>query len=194
MNGNQSYDPNGSQISGIQPEGQAQQPPYQQQSQSPSPITDPFGGVSMKWHKFLAYFLIWAGSASNAVSGIFSLFGLQYGAEKDLVYLFFPALRTTDMIFGLLTLGCAAFGFYAAYRLLKLKKGAPRLLTYLYAAVAVVSFLFVVATLSILSRYSAPADATDVWSRTIGSVAGSIAMIFINRSYYKKRVQFFINE
>lgn len=180
-----------------QPQQQYQQPqqqqyqPYQPYPQGYAPM-DRFGGVPMKWHKFLAYFAMWFSALGNLIMGIQCLTGSQYGSSVDarLVYQVFPSLKTADVLYGIILIATAVLAAYTAYSLLKLKKGAPSLLTVLYVVNAVASILYIIMVISANGDYT---DVSELISTAVVGVITSIVMIIINRVYYGKRMQFFVN-
>ena len=180
-----------------QPQQQYQQPqqqqyqPYQQPTYGYAPM-DRFAGVPMKWHKFLAYFAMWFSALGNLIMGIQCLSGSQYGSsmEADMVYRVFPSMKTADVLYGILLLATAVLAAYTAYSLLKLKKGAPNLLTVLYVVNAVASILYIILVVGAIGDYT---DVSELISSAIVGVITSIVMIIINRIYYGKRMQFFVN-
>lgn len=181
----QGYQQQGYQQQGYQQtpyQAQGYQQPYQQPVQQQPPL---------KWHKFLVYFGLWAGAVINLISGISTMLGSQYGESADLVYRAIPGLRIIDIIYGLALLGIAATGVLTALKLLKFKKDAPKMLLYLLIASAVAGLLYSVVGAAILSARGG--DVSSVISSAVGSVAGSAAMIALNRTYYKKREHLFVN-
>ena len=119
------------------PAGEQNQPVTNGAYADPAPAT-----LSMKWHKFLVYFALWAGALINLVNGLQSLSGSQYGEYKGWVYALFSGLQAADMAYGVVLLVCAALGCFVAYSLLKMKKGAPKLLMILYAVSGAVAIPF----------------------------------------------------
>lgn len=169
--------------------------PYAQQGyQQPYPQSPLYGGLPMKWHKFLVYFALWASAAFSVISGILTITGAQYEGYAELVYAFIPGLRVADLAYGVVQLGIAVLGFIVAYKLLKFKRGAPKLLTIFYVLSVIASVLYVAATLIILLNYGADiSDMASTLATTFSSIAISIAMIIANHVYYKKRAHLFVN-
>ena len=152
--------------------------------------------LPMNWHKFLVYFCLWAGAIINFLSGITSVGGGQYesyGVSADMIYSYFRGLKTADVIYGIALIGIAAFGFYTAYNLLKMKKGAPKLLLILYAVVAAVSVIYTIAVIVIIKGSYARIDTSSITASASTSVIISVIMIIINNIYYKKREHLFVN-
>ena len=187
-----------------QPNPQQYQQPYSQQGYrqpyapqgypQPYPQNAQYGGLPMKWHKFLVCFALWASAALFIISGVMTLTGTQYEGYAELIYAFIPGLQVTDLAYGIVQLGIAVFGFSAAYKLLKLKRGAPKLLTTLFIVETVASVLYLAAFLLILSNYGADLSDLIVYLiSTVTSIAVSVVMIIANHVYYKKRAHLFVN-
>ena len=187
------------------PQQTYQQPVYQQQN-----YQQPYGqqgyqqpyrqsslqnaGLPMNWHKFLVYFGLWAGAAFNLLSAILTLTGAQYGEYSELVYAFIPGLKIADVVYGIVLIGIAVLGFITAFQLLKLKRGAPKLLTLLFILSAVASLLYVAAEVIILLNYGADlSDMVSTMATTLSSLGISVFMIIANSIYYKKRAHLFVN-
>ena len=170
-----------------------QQPQYQQPYPQAYPQGTPINSQPMKWHKFLVYFALWAGAVLNIISGILALTGSVYGEEKELVYHFFPTMESVNVVYGILCVGLGIFGFYTAYNMLNFKKGAPKLLTILYAAACVISLVYIVAVFVIVTDKVRGLDTSDLWLTGGMNLAVSILMILVNNVYYKKREHLFVN-
>ncbi|MBR5941937.1 MAG: hypothetical protein IKZ81_01160, partial [Clostridia bacterium] len=150
-----------------------------------------YKGFPMKWHKFLTYFLIWAGAVLNLVNGVQVIKGDHYGGVADRVYSLFSAMRATDIIFGVVVLLIAALQFFTAIKLLGLRRGAPKLLIISYVSSLIASAAYVGAAMIIVNK---PGIADELLSpAVIASLAISIIMICANAVYYKKRESLFVN-
>ena len=183
-----------SQAAGQQPNAQqpyAQQP-YAQQSYAQQVYAqqDRFGGVPMAWHKFLVYFSLWAGALMNLLQGIVCLTGAQYD-YPEIVYRVIPDLKAPDVLYGVLLILLAVFGVITAVNLLKLKKGAPKLLLLLYFAAAAASLIYAIWAAGVLSDYTD--EVSTIIAAAIASVIMAVVMIIINHIYYKKRAHLFVN-
>jgi hypothetical protein len=144
----------------------------------------------MAWHKFLVYFALWAGALMNLLLGIVCLTGSQYD-YPEIVYRIIPDLKAPDMVYGVLLILLALFGVITAVNLLKLKKGAPKLLLFLYFAAAAACLIYTIWGAGVLSAYTD--EVSSIIASAIGSVIGSVVMIIINHIYYKKRSHLFVN-
>lgn len=157
----------------------------------PTPAEDRYQGFSMKWHKFLVYFALWAGALVNLFSGFSMLTGAQYGDASDYVYAVFPKLKTADLIGGVLTLLAALLAIVTAINLIKLKRGAPMLLTATYVAALLSGIVYIVLAISAMNGLASIGDLLQ--PNVISNMVMSVIMIFVNYIYYKKREPLFVN-
>lgn len=195
---------------------QYQQPQYQQpyqqpQYQQPYPQSSPLSSQPMNWHKFLVYFSLWASAVGFLVYAIMYFTGAIYGSYtegketieneylKKFLYASVSGIQAMDIIYGILLLGLSGFGFFVAYSMLKFKKGAPKLLTISYIAMAGASLLYAVIAFIMLSSNSKSVEALFEAEWPLRGVIyafsmaiGAIVMLFINRAYYKKREHLFV--
>lgn len=181
-----------------QPTYQPQQPTYQPQQptyayQQPA-YAQPVGTTEkpMGWFKFMIYFALFAGALLNLVTAIQMLTGAQYGDSKDLVYGFFPSLKTIDVIMGIVLLGLVAFIILVRFRLAGFKKDGPKLLAVMYAAVLAFNILYIILVASVLSDFGAGIGDLLTPSVVV-SLLGSAVMLIVNKIYFDKRKELFIN-
>lgn len=187
------------------PQQNYQQPTYRQQNYQqpygqqgyPQPYPQSSlqnAGLPMNWHKFLVYFALWASAALYVISGILTIIGAQYTGYAELVYAFIPSLRILDIVYGIAQLGLAVLAFITAFKLLKLKRGAPKLLTLLYIVSIVTAVVYVVVFAIILLNYGSDlGDLVSAFASTFSSIGISVFMIIANSIYYKKRAHLFVN-
>ena len=145
----------------------------------------------MKWHKFLVYFSLWAGALANLWNGIQAMTGLQYKGSAETVYRMFPGMKGADTVFGGMCIVISVLLVITAVSLLKFKANGPKLLTLAYAVSVTACLIYVIWVAVILSRYGA--DVRSALSSTFMSLVISVIMIFVNRSYYRKRAHLFVN-
>lgn len=144
---------------------------------------------SMKWHKFLVNFALWASAVLTLLSAFQMLTGSQYGTEDVIrrVYALYEGLKGADMIFGVLQIGLAVFLIYTRFQLAGFREGAPGKLLLSYGASLLVSvgYSLVVSSITHLSV----AEVTS--GNLAASIAAGVAMIIVNRNYYQKRAHLF---
>ena len=143
--------------------------------------------LGMKWYKFLIYFSLFAGAVINVASGIPFLNGSIYGGYADNVYSVFPALKTVDVMYGIVALATAVLCIVARFALAKYKKNGPALLLSIYAIGIVVSIVYFIAVKSIVT------DIDLDTSSIVSSLVSSVVMIIINKIYFDKRKHLFVN-
>ena len=145
--------------------------------------------MPMKWHKFLIYFSLWAGAVICALNGLQLLTGTVYGPnnESEAVYVHFPALKSVDMVFGVIMIAIAVFLIYTRFQLARFREGAPNKLTiaYLLQLAAFLGYGIVISGIVHMSF----SDVIN--SQTSASIVSSIVMIVVNRVYYNKRAHLF---
>ena len=140
----------------------------------------------MKWHNFLIYFSLWAGGILNAIIGLTYITGTVYGEDANYIYRYYDGLKGLDMLYGLVCIGLGVLLIITRFQLAGYKSSGPAMLTITYIATLAVSVLYIliasgITGLSLLELIN-PA-----------SIGSSIAMIFINRAYYSKRAELFVN-
>lgn len=171
-----------------------QSQPYQQtgyQQPAYAQYVQPVQEQGMKWHKFLVYFSLWAGAVFTFISGIQYMTGAQYKADRDLVYQVIPGMKAPDILYGLFCIAAAILAICTAVSLLKFKAVGPRLLTLTYVVGTAGSLIYVIAAVSVLSKYNA--DLSSIYASASTSLVVSIVMIIVNSIYYKKRAHLFVN-
>ena len=152
-------------------------------------------GGKMGWHKFLIYFALFASAVLNLISGIATMNGNQYGEYAQEVYELMPALKTPDMVYGIVLIAIAALAIFTRFALAGFQRNGPKLVVALYGAVIIVSVIYNIWGASIVEAaasdlgISAGIDYANIGS----SVAISAAMLAANASYYKKRESLFVN-
>ena len=161
---------------------------YNSQPESPMQLHTQ-SAPPMKWHKFLIYFSLWAGALLTISDGCTLLNGLHYGGNAEQVYRYFSSLRSVDCTFAVIYFGIAAFMIYTRFQLAGFKQGAPGKLTLLYILQLIITLAYGL----IVSNIVGMSFSEAMGETAITSLGSSIAMIFINRSYYGKRDYLFVN-
>jgi len=150
-------------------------------------IQDEAAEYSLKWYKFLVYFLLFASAFLNAVSAIASFTGITYeiyGVSADLVYGSFPGMKLVDVLFGVATIGMAIMALITRHALEWNKRKGPRLLCAFYVLPGVLNVLYTVAV-------SAVTKVTMYNGYMVLVLVGGIVMAIINYIYFKKRKNMF---
>ena len=160
-----------------------QNPIYQAQNINATP--------SMKWFKFLIYFLLFAGAAINLIFGFNYISGGIYEVQTDgkvtaeMVYSLFGGLKAVDVFYGIAMIIIGGFGIFTRFRLSKYRKNGPLFLYILYGAGAGLSLIYSIAVMSISS--------VNQISTAVASVGISVALIILNIKYFGKRKNLFTN-
>lgn len=123
----------------------------------------------LKWYKFNIYFLLFAGAFLNLVGGIADI-----------------ALGSAYVLVGLLLIALAVYQILTRNALAKKKKKAPMMLYGMYAATCL---------LNIISAVIQTAMGYQIDIVTISSgIISAAVMIVLNKIYYDKRADMFIND
>ena len=175
--------PYGQQPYGQQPYGQQ---PYGQQPQY-SPLTQ--ADMPMNWFKFVIYFQLFAGCVLSVILGFVTLTGSHYDGSADLVYRFFPDMKTADTIYGLLLLAAGAFAIVVRVRLSKFCENGPTMYYIYLIAQIVIPIIYLVMANNALGTYSNNID----YSSTYSNLATNAVMLACNVVYFNKRKHLFVN-
>ena len=163
-----------------------------QGSYSPHPAAAPAVAEQkpMKWFKFLIYFSLFASAFLNGINGFRQLTGSIYGDEKELIYDAIEGLQALDMFVGAALIALAALAIFTRFRLAGYHKNGPDLVTLMYASTIIINVIYYIGIAIVLPDDIA--DAVNTSSLITGSLT-SIAMIFINKTYFEKRASLFVN-
>ena len=148
----------------------------------------------LRWHKFLVYFSLWASAVFTFLRGA-GFFALVMFGDTDPQIPQPPALKALDIAYGVIYIALAVYNIYTRYQLARFKKGAPKHLLILYVIVPVVEALYIPLTfiavdIPVSALLSDPAKAIG---GTIGGVFGIWLVCVLNKIYYDKRKELFIN-
>ena len=90
--------------------------------------------LTMKWHNFLIWFLLWANAALNLVSGLVYLLAPEtlYGVDAGRVYSMWPSLRSVDVFFAVISFVMAAYCVVTRFALAQRRYAAPMMLLIMY--------------------------------------------------------------
>lgn len=144
----------------------------------------------MKWHKFLIYFSLWASALLNIGMAINYGTGMSYGDYAGQVYAMFPALNVLDKVMAVGILALCVLTIAARFALAKYKANGPKLLISVYAVNFLLTTVYVIAFAAILEVGIFEAIAESSY---VSAMATSLVMLFVNKTYYAKRAELFIN-
>ena len=148
-----------------------------------------YGGMPMKWYKFLIYFGLFASAFSYFVMGIMYLTGGIYssqGVNAEWVYRFAgSSLKTIDMLYGVACFALCAYSIVVRQKLANLQVGAPKALNTFYivngGATVVYCLLF-------MAVYT---STDQITSQIVSAILGMAISIAINNAYFSKRAHLF---
>lgn len=145
--------------------------------------------MPMKWHKFLIYCGLWLGGISNALTGLGLVTGSAYasvGVTAEQVYSVYPSLKPVDVLLGLVSIAIGVMMIVVRFDLARFKRNGPKKLLILYGVSSVFTLAY-----PLLASIMTSMSFTELWNPA--TIAGSILGIVINKIYYDKRGQLFIN-
>lgn len=174
---------------------QPQQPP--QYTQSPceqvAPQSDPRPRQQeypLGWHKFLIYFSLWANGIWNLFGAVEMFTGSLYrwdgSSVASTVYSAYPVLKALDFVYGMLHIAIGVFFLCVRFQLAAFRRGAPKLLIGLYAAIIAAMVIYLMALGAIVG-------VDPLTANSVGSLLGGAIMLIINSVYYRNRASLFVN-
>lgn len=148
---------------------------------------------SMKWYKFLIYFLLFFTAVIDITYGINYISGGIYELQSkfkvtaDSVYRTFGmGLKITDVIYGVALIGLGIFAILTRRDLKKFKSSGPKKLITLYVSSLVVNTLCTILACIIIGNGS-------VIVQNISNFIASAISIYINYTYFSRRASLFVN-
>ena len=141
---------------------------------------------SMKWYKFVIYVQLFLTALLNIGSAVSFFSGAQYEGNVDAVYATFSGMKTLDMLMGAASIAVAVFCVIVRQKLADFKKEGPGWYLILLGVSAAASLLYLIAGSNITG-----VNLMD--SSSISSIAVSVVLIVVNKSYFDKRKELFVN-
>lgn len=160
----------------------------------------PATALPMKWYKFLINFMLFFSAVLNAISGVQLIIGDQYRDGNvdmsGLVYSQFGALKTVDVVAGIVLIAFALFTLYVRSRLAGYCKNGPKMLLLLYILGFAYTVLYAAAVDITLASYGVSLNIvdfllTDGVTVLTTAVADGV-MIVINLEYFRNRKHLFV--
>lgn len=160
----------------------------------------PATALPMKWYKFLINFMLFFSAALNAINGIKLIIGDQYRDGNvdmsGLVYSQFGALKTVDVVYGIVLIAFALFTLYTRSRLAGYCKNGPKMLLLMYILNFAFAVLYTAAVYITLASYGVSLSIvdfllTDGVTVLTTAVADGV-MIVINLEYFRNRKHLFV--
>ena len=157
----------------------------------------PATALPMKWYKFLINFMLFFSAALNAIDGVQFINGDQYRDGNvdmsGLVYSQFGALKTVDVVAGIVMIAFALFTLYVRSRLAGYCKNGPKMLLLLYILGFAYTVLYTAAVYITLASYGVSLNIVDFLLTngvTVAVVDG--VMFVINLEYFRNRKHLFV--
>lgn len=160
----------------------------------------PATALPMKWYKFLINFMLFFSAALNAISGVQLIIGDQYRDGNvdmsGLVYSQFGALKTVDVVAGIVLIAFALFTLYVRSRLAGYCKNGPKMLLLMYILGFAYTVLYAAAVDITLASYGVSLNIVDflltdgVTVLTTAVIDG--VMFVINLEYFRNRKHLFV--
>lgn len=142
---------------------------------------------SMKWYTFLVYVGLIVGAISYVYTGVQMLTGAHYDGNAVYVYAAYPWLKAVDMIIGLGSIAIAVLAIVTRQKLVNYRSDGPKFLIIYYSAAAILAVIYI-----LIISIPGGQIAANIMTM-IPSLAVSVLMIYINKSYFDKRKDMFIN-
>lgn len=160
----------------------------------------PATALPMKWYKFLINFMLFFSAALNAISGVQLIIGDQYRDGNvdmsGLVYSQFGALKTVDVVAGIVLIAFALFTLYVRSRLAGYCKNGPKMLLLLYILGFAYTVLYTAAVYITLASYGVSLNIVDFLLTdgvTVLTTAVADGVMFvINLEYFRNRKHLFV--
>lgn len=143
-------------------------------------------GLAMNWYRFLSYFGLWVYGLLNIAGGISMLTGTNFMRSSEAVFDSFPSLKGADVFLGIISIALGFLSFAAALALLALKKEAPVMTVWVFAA-----DLIIIVVSTILTSVIVDASLFNIFIflRAVAAAAAAGATML----YFSKRGQIFTN-
>lgn len=137
---------------------------------------------SMKWHRFLTKGYLWIAAAYHLFQAIWILGGKIYyePSAKDALYADMPAMHMLDTRFAVLLIAGALLLILSCVHLARKKKSGIALLkgAYILLSLSFIAYPVVRLLISGMPPLNFPC---------IGQAVSALTLLFVNRSYYRKR-------
>ena len=143
----------------------------------------------MKWYNFIVKIQLWLIMILTIANGVLFLSGQMYDDAETAakVYSVIPAMKTVDILFGIISFACAACAFVIRRQLLNYDKTAPR--NYVIFTTCIILFpLFYDFAISICTNVSV---FEIIGSELLTLLIACILNLVCNTIYFHKRKHMF---
>lgn len=152
------------------------------------PTQQPF---PLKWHYFLTRFSLWLSMVFGVLDGVGTVLGVQYGAQADRVFLFYPSLRLLHIAYLIASVLIAVYTFIVRGRLARFEWAGVKGLNRLYILNPLIS---AVHTMLMVAMTGLEMGETFDFMELVSPFIGAVAAVIINNTYYGKRAALFAKE
>lgn len=162
--------------------------------------------MPLKWHKFLIYFYLWISAFWGFYNALFFAGGLHYTnprtgfpdfSVRDRLYDLFPSIKWIDLSYSIMLIALSVYIIYTRFQLARFRKGAPIKLLTLYILGFTTDLIYAISFFVIFKEAGISLidiGNTDAIFRTlISSGISSAIMLLLNKAYYDKRKELFVN-
>lgn len=146
----------------------------------------------MKWFHFLIHFGLFAEAFLALVNGAAMATGVIYGTDSELLYICIPNLRILDQCIGILSVASAAGCIYVRFLLTRYREKGPKWLMGLYLFNLGINLIYIVGAVVLFDQIGV-SIAPDALSQEITAILSSVIMIGVNKAYFRKRAELFVN-
>ncbi|MBE6778982.1 MAG: zinc ribbon domain-containing protein [Ruminococcaceae bacterium] len=161
-------------------------PPAYAPPRPPYVPADRYGGMPMKWYKFLIYFLLFADTVLNILNGILILNGVHDVSER--VYARYEGLLTLQVFCGLSGVAMGVFAFFTRFRLSALCENGPTMVYLLYTGAIVVNLVYMTGMVIVMGSVD-----TEFFIRIVSNVLVDGIILACQHEYFAKRRHLFVN-
>ena len=145
----------------------------------------------LKWHKFLIYVALWLTALSCIIGGArIILLGLTEHADNP--FLQHPAIKTLNVVYGVIFIAYAVYNIYVRYQLARFRKDAPKKLLLTYVLYPVLEEAYGPIALLVIGAPASVIFNARTVGRIIGAVIGTAILYIPTKIYYNKRAALFI--
>lgn len=148
----------------------------------------------MKWYKFIIYIQLFLSAIASLVSAAAYFIGGYYSGLADQVYASYKGLKALDICMAIVCLALAIFAILVRQGLAHFKTKAPiKYLIFLGLTIASQAIYYIAVTLIINASAANASVSLQTNSSLIMSIIINIIMILINKIYFDKRAELFVN-
>lgn len=138
---------------------------------------------SMKWHKFLISFSLWAGAVIAVVNAAILLICAHEGGDAKVIYEIYKREKPVAVLFGLLMLACGVAYIVARFKLARLERAGVKMLI----ALPIIMVVLKIAYRPLVSFVTGVSMGEMLDFFGISSIVGTVFLAVYNKKYYTER-------